>query len=469
MVIPWMEVLMEKTIPVASVLKQLPLAEAVWQLWSVALPDAFLNQLFDQHRGRCYERDVSFAALVHLVSDAVCQHRGSGHQALTRALEKDVLPASMQAIYGKLRRIPIALSEAFLAECTERLLPYRPARPYVDVASSLAAFRVMLFDGKTFKRAAKRLKPVRGRAGKGLGGRALVAMELGTGLLCAFSAHPDGHANEANLVMQLLPQVRSKIAGPRLWVADRQFGDLAQIHRLTEDNDHFVLRYHKKTPFFPDPERPSRSGTDRFGRTWTEEWGWMRSQRQKPFYVRRITLQRPTQETIVIITDLLDADLYPANDLLEIYRERWGIERVFQQVSEVFHLLHLIGSSPQAVIFQGAFCMVLYNLLQVMRTIVADTQDRPVAEISSEKLFYDLNEELIAVTKFSTPQQLAEAIPRRAKLIPDLRVYLHERLGKAWTKRWLKAKPKKYHPPQPKQKIKGGHISIHRILEQARE
>jgi len=93
---------------------------------------------------------------------------------------------------------------------------------------------------------------------------------------------------------------------------------------------------------------------------------------------------------------------------------------VFQQVSEVFHLLHLIGSSPPAVIFQGAFCMVMYNLLQVMRTIVADTQDRPVAEISSEKLFYDLNEELIAVTKLSTPlpSLLASLLPGSTQYTP---------------------------------------------------
>jgi hypothetical protein len=460
---------MDATIPVGRVLDQLPLADAVWQLWTVALPDTFFDQLFQQHRGRCFERDVSFPALVHLVRDALCQHRGSGLQALEHAEEQAALPASIQAVYGKLRRLPLPLSEAFLAECTRRLRLYRPARPYVSLPSSLAGFQVLLFDGKTFKRAAKRLKPVRGRAGKALGGRALVALELATGLVCAFSAHPDGQVNEARLVPPLLPQVRAQIAGPRLWTGDRQFGDLVQIHRLREDGDHFVLRYHEKTPFIPDPHRPARTGTDRFGRTWTEEWGELRSTRQPPFTVRRITLQRPGQERVILVTDLLDAERYPANDLLELYRERWGIERVFQQVSEVFHLLHLIGSTPQAVVFQGAFCMVLYNLLQVVRAIVADTQDCPVSDLSCEKLFVDLTDELIALRKFSTAQDLAAAIPLRAQGIADLRGYLHACLAQAWTKRWRKAKPKKYRPPQTKPKTKGGHLSIHRVLEQARK
>ena len=38
------------------------------------------------------------------------------------------------------------------------------------------------------------------------------------------------------------------------------------------------------------------------------------------------------------MTDLLHPDRYPAADLLALYLARWGIERVFQQVTEVFPL-----------------------------------------------------------------------------------------------------------------------------------
>ena len=36
------------------------------------------------------------------------------------------------------------------------------------------------------------------------------------------------------------------------------------------------------------------------------------------------------------VTDLLDADAVLAVDLLWLYLERWGIERLFQKVTEVF-------------------------------------------------------------------------------------------------------------------------------------
>jgi len=44
-----------------------------------------------------------------------------------------------------------------------------------------------------------------------------------------------------------------------------------------------------------------------------------------------------------------------------------GDERVFQQITEVFALRRLIGKYAEATVFQAAFCLLLYNMVQVMR------------------------------------------------------------------------------------------------------
>ena len=442
-----------------------PLAEAVWLLWDRALPDATLNGFFETHRGRCYERALSFAQLVHLTSDALCQHGGSGRQALLQHAGTEQLPATEQAFYGKLRRLPLALSEAFLADGAERLRSWLPHRPAVEAPAGLREFRIVVFDGKTFKQAAKRLKPVRDRAGRGLGGRALVALELSTGLLLGMAADPDAHVNEAALVHRLLPQVRQRHPGPRLWVADRQFGDLAQVRRCTEEGDHCVLRLHKNSRLTPDPTHAARHGTDALGRAWTDEVGTLHSIRQGALPMRRITLERPGQPPLVLVTDLWDADAYPANDLLQLYKQRWGIETVFQHVSDVFHLSQLIGSSPQAIVFQGALCMMLYNLLQVVRAIIADTQNRAVSSISTPMLWLDLKRALITLHYLLTPDELVDALRTRAAAITDLHRYLHQSLKHAWTSRWIKSPSKKRHrQPVKHQRGTAGHFSIHRIL-----
>ena len=108
------------------------------------------------------------------------------------------------------------------------------------------------------------------------------------------------------------------------------------------------MRYHPKTHFCPDATRPAQTGQDAQGRTWVQDWGWFGSEQAKQRrFVRRLTLHRPGEETIILLTDLLDAAQFPANDLFDLYLARWSIERVFQQITEVFHLQTLIGTTPQ--------------------------------------------------------------------------------------------------------------------------
>jgi hypothetical protein len=448
---------------VAAVLSKVPLAEAAWLLWNQVLPDAALDAFYDAHRGSCYRGAFTFANLVYLVNDALCQHGGRARPTLDRHAGTDQCPASQQAFYGKLRRMPVPLSEAFLAEGADRLRPWLRGQAYAAAPPSLRSFRVLVMDGKAFKHAAKRLGPLRGRAGRGLGGKALVAMELSTGLLVGMAADPDGHANEAKLVPRLLPAVRARLSGERLWVADQQFGDLAQVRRCTAEGDHCVLRLHPKSRFTPGG--PAAAGADGRGRGWTDEVGQLHSSRSGTLAARLITLQREGRPPLRIVTDLVDRERYPAGDLLELYRQRWGIEQVFQKVSEVFHLRHLIGSSPPAIIFQGALCMTLYNLLQALRGLVAQTQGKPTAAVSSFQLLYDLNRELGALHYLVPPERALAALRERAAAITDLRGYLAERLRGAWTERWLKCPPKKRHLPKAKHKRgTGGHFSIHRVL-----
>src|SRR5205807_675377 len=119
----------------------------------------------------------------------------------------------IQAAYGKLRRVPLAVSAAFLAEGTARLRELLPAPAAGRIPPSLQAFTLTVLDGKAVKRVAKRLKLLRGVRGGLLGGKALVALELNTGLAVALAAHPDGEVNDARLVPDLVPAVRQRLPG----------------------------------------------------------------------------------------------------------------------------------------------------------------------------------------------------------------------------------------------------------------
>jgi len=450
-----------------DLLARMPLAEAVLTLWRWVADSAVLDQTFNEHRGRSYEKILTFPFLVYLVRDALLEFNGSGRRTIEKAEEGGQLETSFRAVYGKLQRLPIPVSMALLANCTARLRAIYPEAPQAKtpLPESLNDYQIEIFDGKAIKRVAKRLKPLWGMAGGVLGGRALVAMDMRSGLATAMYAHPDGDANEAGFVADLVPEVRRLSPGKRLWLGDRQFCDLTQPVQFAAQGDAFLVRYHRKVPFYPDIQRPAREGNDSRGRRYVEDWGHLGSplRPKKRLYVRRIILYRPGEEDLILVTNLCDAAAVPAVDLLEVYLNRWGIERMFQQVVEVFGLSHLMGTTPAGTIFQFALCLLLYNLIQVVRSVVAVETGRQRETISAEKLFQDVQREMIAWSVTVAPEETVEYLDRTwtANLV---KVRLSKLLGDVWKDRWLKSPPKK--KTQPRKTLRRRtHNSVFRILE----
>jgi hypothetical protein len=448
-----------------ELLARLPLAEGVFALWRYSLPNQRLEAIYEQHRGRCYQKAFSFAQVVQLLADALCQHGGSGRASYEQAAESTPLPASAQALYGKLRRMPLAVSEALLADCTAPLLELYPAAAQRQLPPCVQEFEVLIVDGKAIKRLAKRLKVVQGRRGGVLGGRALVGVSLRSGLAVAMAAHADGEINDVRLLPQLLQQLRQGPRSPQLYLGDSGYCDLNQPALFCEGGDHFLVRQHPKLHFHPDPQRLAQRGKDDQGRAWVEDWGWIGSpQDKRRRYVRRIRLAL-AQGELTLLSSLLEAERYPAVAMLELYRQRWGIERVFQQVTEVFGLEGLIGSSPQASVFQFAFCLVLYNLVQVLRGYVAAGNRCATEAVSVEKLFADVERQLIAWSVLGSVAGTTRYFAR-ASSVAGLRHRLSERVGTLWRNRWKKSPPQKRNIRARQPGKDQQHTSVYRILEE---
>jgi len=451
--------------PSDEVLARMPLAEAVLSLWKWVTCEERLDGLWSRYRGRCYEKVIRFSLMVHLIADALLKYEGSGRRSFEKNVEAGDLETSVEAAYRKLGRLPIPLSQAFLAECAGALREAFPEWAEWELPKSLRGFSVVVFDGKAIKRVAKRLKALRGIPGGLLGGRALVAMDWSTGLALAMHAHPDGDANDVRFVAELVPIVRGQVPGPRLWLADSAFCDLDQPGRFTaEDGDRFLVRYHPKVKFHRDTKTAQRKGKTAKGQTYVEQWGWLGSQRDKRRrYVRMVTLICPEKKRdVVLATDLLDADSYPVEDLLWLYSERWGIENMFQNVTEVFGLQGLIGGTPQACIFQFAFCLLLYNMIQVVRGYIAQGQNREPDEISTEKLFDDIEQQLIA-WNVMVDREVTINYLGRVPHLRSLQARLRSLLGSTWSDTWVKSPKQENHGKTPR-KLARTHNSVYRIL-----
>jgi hypothetical protein len=452
-----------------ALLSRLPLADAVLAIASRVLHRDSLDAIYHEHRGRSFELLLSFEAFVRLIGDALLEHRGSGRQSFQRADERGELPTSVEAVYGKLRRVPVPLSLGFLERGSASLRELLPDSAAAWVAPAcLDGLNPIILDGKALKKVAKRLKAARGASGKVSGGKLLVAMDPGSGTVLTMAADPDGEANEARLVPELLPRVAGQVPRHRLWIADRQFGDPVQIGRfLEQDGDHVVVRYDGRTTFHVDPARAALERRDARGRVVLQDWGWLGAgSNKRRRYVRRITLIRPGEESVIIVTDLLEEADYPAADLLEVYLARWGIERVFQQITEVFSLARLIGSTPRATIFQAAFCLLLYNMIQAVRACIAEAgpEGCRAEDLSAEQIFYDVQRQLIAASELIGGTALAAAC--RPMGAGELRDWLRGRLAGVWTARWKKAANRKPRRRKPEVgQCHGAHNSVQRLIE----
>jgi hypothetical protein len=452
-----------------EVCRRLPLAEGVLRILDYVYQKEFLDEVFNRYRGRAYEDVIGFPLLVQLVSDALLEYEGSGRQSFARAHEAGELEAVPRAAYGKLARMPLALSLGLLAEGVGRLEElYPPGIADRTTPNSLRNLEIVFHDGKTLKHVAKRLKVLRKYCGKVLGGKLVVTQVLRTGMAVCMAADEDGECGETTLMPSTVAQVRQSLVGPFLHVTDRGFCDLNQAALFTQGDDHFVMRWNKKLHFHRDTSRPTVTGFDA-GRMYKEDWGWIgKAGDPRRRYVRRIRLNRKGEEEIILITDLVDAEAYPAPDLLRVYLERWGIERMFQQVTEVFHLKSLIGSTPCATIFQASFCFLLYNVIQVARAYIAEGQEMAPKEISGENLFVDVHRQLTAWTELLTTEATVELLST-SWTAPQVARRLRDLLHGQWSELWRKATNKKPPPPHPdKVYPKGGHTSVYRVLRQAR-
>lgn len=347
----WAEVLarFEKKTP-ASVMTKLILEQAV--------PAAWVDQVFEEHRQRQYPRELLFSTIVELMSLVSLGLRPSLHAA---ARQMEHLPVTLAALYDKVSRTELALLLALVTGSAERLAP---TIKELDCSAILTGWQLRIVDGNHLPSTEKRLGALRCERGAARPRFSVVVYDPDLDQVVDLQPCEDAYASERVGVLPLL----ARASEGQLWMADRLYCTLPVMQACEDANASFIIRQPSKHPRLIQES------------DWQEpvsvEAGTVREQMielKGGYHWRRIelNLQKPTEsgDSVMWFWSNLP-DTTSAEQIADLYRRRWSIEGMFQRLESVLdNEIESLGS-PRAALLGFASAILAYNVLAVLKRSV---------------------------------------------------------------------------------------------------
>lgn len=438
---------------------QSPLTVMTRGLMEAALSSEHLDALFEEEADEQYTRKLLFSSVVDLMSLVVCRTRPSVCAAY-RALAH-VLPVSLTSVYNKLDGLEPQVSAALVRHTAARLEPVIRELGGQRLVW-LPGYRVKILDGNHLAATEHRLPETRDITSGPLPGMALVVLD--PSLMLAIDVFPceNGHAQERSL----FPEVLATVCARDVWIDDRNFCTLGMLFGIAERKAFFVTRQHKGLPWQAESEF-RHVGKVEGGEVW-EQAVRLENEDGSILVARRIKIAleqatRDGEEELFILTNLPCAEV-DALTVARLYRKRWTIETMFQELaltleSEIDTLCY-----PKAALFGFCVGLVAYNLLSAVKGSLATVH-------GAEKVEKELSAYYVADEVSMTYRGMMIAIPEEewtifARLsVVELAAVLR---GLAGQVRWaqFRKSPRGPKKPQPKRKHnkKQPHVATAKLL-----
>ena len=232
--------------------------------------------------------------------------------------------------------------------------------------------------------------------------RVVAMMALRSHVLSAFR-FADYGTGEVTLARDIWNEVPEK----SLVIVDRNFlvkKDL--IHLETSGERHWLSRAKLNTTW---------AIRERLGANdYLVEWEVNGAGLPSTWTARAIKYKKKGFDEVTLLTSLLDAEKYPAAELIELYHERWELELGYDEIKT--HMLarrESIRSKTPAGVRQELWGIALaYNLVRVEMERIAAQADVAPTRISFVAALEMVREQLIAVSYLRTPGSIPEAFVR---------------------------------------------------------
>ena len=243
----------------------------------------------------------------------------------------------------------------------------------------LRGYRTKILDGNHFSATEHRIEELRTLGDAPLPGKALVVLDPQLKLATHVFPCEDGHAQERSLLDQVLPCVEKG----DLWIEDRNFCTLGFLFGIRSRQAKFLVRQHANLPGRLRGRR-KYMGRIETGRVYEQSMEITNPKTGATLAIRRITvkLYQPTRDGDTEIHILTNVPRSAANSLklADLYRKRWTIETMFQELTETLTCEIKTLGYPKAAVFAFCLALVAYNGISVIKAALRSAHGTDTVE-----------------------------------------------------------------------------------------
>ncbi len=343
-------------------MEQRPVPVMVQALLERVLSPSKLDAWFARTAVDQYTRELLFSTIFNLMSAVVFKTHPSINAAYKEQGES--IGVSITSVYNKLNGLESTTSAALVRD-TAREQAAIVEQMGGQCAPWLPGYRIKVLDGNCIEATEHRLEVLRETKAGALPGKSLVVYDPLLEMATDVFPCEDGHAQERSLFADVLPTVREH----DVWIMDRNFCVRSFLLGIADRKGYFVCREHKGLAF--SMQSPWRKiGSTESGKVYEQRIELVDDEGEVQRYRRiKVCLKQATRdgETERLLLTNLPKSAADAKLVADMYRKRWRIETMFQELEAHLHSeINTLGY-PKAALFGFCVALVAYNALAVVK------------------------------------------------------------------------------------------------------
>ncbi len=249
---------------------------------------------------------------------------------------------------------------------------------------------------------------------------------LSTGVLLDY-AKGNKHKHELRLLYKLLHHFKPH----DLAIADRGFSSYVLMAMLLLRKVNCLFRLHQRRS--SDLRKGRRLGKKDRLLTWKKPLEkpcylpaslWKRIPDELTVRVLRFKLNvrgfRP--DSVTLVTTLVDAKAYPAQDIARFYAKRWNIELWFRHIKTSMGMETLRCQSPEMVHKELEMFLIAYNLIRTLMAQASAIHDVPIERMSFKGTVDATRQYSIAIAQARSKKKHRELVAQLLEVIAADRV-----------------------------------------------